>query len=88
MCDLLIDLLNENETILDSLAMQLDLTKIMLSLKIIISIKIQNITDKSEKQKKEIFAALNSVLTNLSELLKKRGDIINQFNKGNIITIT
>ena len=38
------------------------------------------------KNKKNIFAARNSVLSNLSELIKKRGDIINQFNKGNIIT--
>ena len=53
--DLLINSLNENETILDSLPMQLDLTKIMLSLKIIISKKIQNITDKSEKLKKKKF---------------------------------
>ena len=49
--------------------------------------KNKNITDKSEKQKKkEIFAAPNSVLTNLSELVEKRSDIINQFNKKNIIT--
>ena len=84
--DLLINLLNENKTILDSSAMQLDLTKIMLTLKSIISKKIENITDKSEKQKKEIFAASNSVLTNLSQLVKKRSHIINQFTKRNIIT--
>ena len=69
--DLLINLLNENEIILDSSAMQLDLTKIMLSLKSIISKKIKNITEKSEKQNKEIFATPNSVLINLSELVKK-----------------
>ena len=55
-------------------------------MKNIISEKIKNITDKSKKQKKEIFAAPNSVLTNLSELVKKRSDIINQFTKRNIIT--
>ena len=55
-------------------------------MKNIISEKIKNITDKSKKQKKEIFAAPNSVLTNLSELVKKRNDIINQFTKRNIIT--
>ena len=83
--DLLINLLNENETILDSLIMQLEFTKIMLSLTSIISKKIENITDKNEKQKKEIFATPNSVSTNLSELVKKRGNMINQFNKENII---
>ena len=71
---------------LDSAAMQLDLTKIMVTLKSIISTKIENITDKSKKQKKEIFATQNSVLINLSELVQKRGDIINQFAKENIIT--
>ena len=49
--------------------MQVDLTKIMFSLKSIISKKIENITDKSEKQKKEILAAQNSVLINLNELV-------------------
>ena len=87
--DLLINLLNENETILDAPAMQLDLTKIIYSLKSIIAKKfgkIENITDKSEKQKKEIFAAQNSVLINFNELVEKRGDIINQFTKKNITT--
>ena len=79
--DLLINLLNENETILDSSTMQLDLTKIIFSRKSIISKKNENITDNSEKEKKDIFAAPNSVLINLSELFKKRNDIINQFTK-------
>ena len=73
--DLLINLLNENETILDSSAMQLDLTRIMKILQ----------TKAKNKKKKEIFAAPSSVLSNLSELFKKRGDIINQFAKGKII---
>ena len=50
--DLLTNLLNENETILGSSPMQLDLTEIMFSLKGIISKKIANITDKSKKTKK------------------------------------
>ena len=44
--DLLINLLNKNETIIDSLTIQNDLTEIMLKLK-------KYITDKSEKQKKK-----------------------------------
>ena len=48
--DLLINLLNENETILDSSSMQLDLIKIIYSLKNIISKKIEKTIDKSEKQ--------------------------------------
>ena len=67
--------------------MQLYLTKIIFELKNIIFKKIENVTDESEKQKKkEIFAAQNNVLTNLSELIKKRNDIINQFEEENIIT--
>ena len=66
--------------------MQLYLTKIIFELKNIIFKKIENVTHKSEKQKKEIFAAQNNVLNNLSELIKKRNDIINQFEEENIIT--
>ena len=49
--DLLINLLNEDKIILESSTIQLDLTKLMFALKSIISKKIKNITDKSEKQK-------------------------------------
>ena len=58
----------------------------MVTLKSITSKKIENIIDKSKKQKNQIFAAQSSVLTNLGELVKKRGDVINQFAKENIIT--
>ena len=84
--DLLINLLNEDETIFDAPAMQLDLTKIIYSLKSIIAKKFENIIDKSEKQKKEIFAAQNSVLIKFNELVNKIGDIINQITKKNIIS--
>ena len=47
---------------------------------------MENITDKSEKQKIEIFAAQISVLTNLSEFIEKRNDIINKLCKRSIIT--
>ena len=58
----------------------------MVTLKSITSKKIENIIDKSKKLKNQIFAAQSSVLTNLGELVKKRGDVINQFAKENIIT--
>ena len=77
----MINLLNENETLLESSTMQLELVKIINSLKNIISKKIMNITDKSGKQKEETFAAPNSILTNLGKLVKKRSDTINQFTK-------
>ena len=79
--DLLINLLNENENIPDSSAMQIYLAKVTSKLQTTISEKIENVPDKSEKQKKEIFATQSSVLTNLSELIEKRNDIINQFRK-------
>ena len=84
--NLLIDLLDENEATLESSTMQLVLTKIMFALKSIISEEVENITDKTEKQKKDIFAAKNSALINLSKLIKKRGNIIKQSNKRNINT--
>ena len=56
--DLLINLLNENEAILGSSPMQLDLTELMFSLKGIISKKIANITDKSKKTKKNLLHQL------------------------------
>ena len=59
--------------------MQICLAKIISKLKTTISEKNENITDKSKKQKKDIFSAQSSVLTNLSEL-------VDQFSKGNIIT--
>ena len=47
---------------------------------------MKTLQTKAKNKKKETFAAQNSVLTNLSELVKKRSDIINQFTKRNIIT--
>ena len=54
--DLLINLLNENENKLDSLNTQVYLTKILSKLKITIFEKIENITDKSEEEKKRNFS--------------------------------
>ena len=54
--DLLINLLNENENKLDSLNTQVYLTKMISKLKITIFEKIENITDKSEEEKKRNFS--------------------------------
>ena len=51
--DLLINLLNENENIHNSLVTQIYLAKIISKLKTTISEKNENITDESEKQKKK-----------------------------------
>ena len=60
--DLLTNLLNENENIVDSSAMQVYLAKIISKLKTTIFEKIENIIEKSKKQKKQIFAAPIGVL--------------------------
>ena len=52
---------------------------------IILSIKT-DITDQSEEQKKKIFAKQENVLSNAEMLLKKRGELIEQFRKNNIIS--
>ena len=50
--DLLINLVNENETILDSSTMQLDLTKIIFSRKSIISKKMKILQTIAKKKKR------------------------------------
>ena len=45
-----------------------------------------DITDQSEEEKKKIFAEQENVLSNAEMLLKKRGELIDQFSKNNIIS--
>ena len=45
-----------------------------------------DIKDQSEEEKKKIFAKQENVLSNAEMLLKKRGELINQFSKNNIIS--
>ena len=64
----------------------IDFFKVITVLKtIILSIKT-DITDQSEEQKKKIFAKQENVLSNAEMLLKKRGELINQISKNNIIS--
>ena len=65
---------------------QLDCFKTMATLKIIISNLKTDITDQSEEQKKKIFAKQENVLSNAEMLLKKRGELIDQFSKNIIIS--
>ena len=46
-----------------------------------------DITDQSEEEKKKIFAEQENVLSNAEMLLKKRGELIDQFSKNNIISM-
>ena len=55
-------------------------------MKTIISNLKTDITDQSEEQKKKIFAKQENVLSNAEMLLKKRGELIEQFSKNNIIS--
>ena len=45
-----------------------------------------DITDQSEELKKKIFAEKENVLSNAEMLLQKRGELINQFSKKNIVS--
>ena len=65
---------------------QLDFFKAMTTFKIIISNVKTDITDQSEEQKKKIFAKQENVLSNAEMLLKKRGELIDQFSKNDIIS--
>ena len=86
MYDLLIYLLDNSTRIATSAQTQLDFFKAITALKIIISNLKTDITDQSEEQKKKIFAKQENVLSNAEMLLKKRGELIDQFFKNNIIS--
>ena len=84
--DLLIYLLDNSIRIATSSQTQLDFFKAITVLKTIISNIKTDITDQSEKPKKKIFAEQENVLSNAEMLLIKRGELINQFSKNNIIS--
>ena len=84
--DLLIYLLDNSMRIADSLQVQLDFFKAITSLKIIISSMKTDIKDQSEEEKKKIFAKQENVLSNAEMLLIKRGELINQFSKNNMMS--
>ena len=84
--DLLIFLLDSSMRTIISTETQLEFFKAIAVLKIIISNLKTDITDQSEEEKKKIFAEQENVLSNAEMLLKKRGELINQFSKNNIIS--
>ena len=86
MYDLLIYLLDNSTRIATSAQTQLDFFKAITALKIIISNLKTDITDQSEEQKKKIFAKQENVLSNAEMLLIKRGELINQFSKNNMMS--
>ena len=73
--------------IIISVQTQIDFFKAITVLRIIISNLKTDITDQSEEQKKKIFAEQENVLSNAEMLLKKRGELIDQFSKNNIISM-
>ena len=85
--DLLIYLLDNSVRIVTSTQTQIDFFKAITVLRIIISNLKTDITDQSEEQKKKIFAEQENVLSNAEMLLKKRGELIDQFSKNNIISM-
>ena len=84
--DLLIYLLDNSMIIIISVPTQIDFFKAITVLRIIISNLKTDITDQSEEQKKKIFAKQENVLSNAEMLLIKRGELLDQFSKTNIIS--
>ena len=84
--NLLICLLDNSMTILTSTQTQIDFFKAITVLIIIISNMKTDITDQSEEEKTKIFAEQENILSNTEMLLKKRGELIDQFSKNNIIS--
>ena len=85
--DLLIYLLDNSVRIVTSRQTQIDFFKAITVLRIIISNIKTDITDQIEEQEKRIiFAEQENVLSNAEMLLKKRGVLIGQFSKNNIIS--
>ena len=84
--DLLICLLDNSMTILTSTQTQIDFFKAITVLIIIISNMKTDITDQSEEEKTKIFAEQENILSNTEMLLKKRGELIDQFSNNNIIS--
>ena len=79
-------LLGNSTRITTSTQVQLDFFKAITVLKKIISSMKTDITDKSEEEKKKIFAKQENVLSNAEMLLEKRNELIKQFSKNNIIS--
>ena len=84
--DLLIYLLENSINAVTSAQTQLYFLKAITVLKTIISNIKTDIADQSEEQKKKTFAKQKNVLSNAEMWLKKRGELIEQFTKVNIIS--
>ena len=85
--DLLIYLLNNSMKIITSTETQTDFFKAITVLRIIISNMKTDIADQSKEEKKTFFAEQENVSSNAEMLLKKRGELIDQFSKNNIISM-
>ena len=77
--DLLIYLLDNSMSNVTSIQTQIDVFKAITVLRIIISNMKTDSTDPSEEEKKKIFAEQENVLSNAEMLLKKGGELIDQF---------
>ena len=84
--DLLIYLLNNSIRMTTSAKDQIMFLEAINALKTIISSMKTDIKDQSEEEKKKIFAKQENVLSNAEMLLVKRGELIEQFLKNNIIS--
>ena len=82
----MIYLLNNSIRIISSAKAQTEFLEAITALKIIISSIKTDITDQSEEEKNKIFVEQENVLSNAEMLLIKRGELIKQFSKNNIIS--
>ena len=78
--------LDNHINIINSAQIQGDFFKAIITLKIFIS-NVTDITDQSEEEKNKIFAKQENVLNNAKMLLIKRGELVEQFSKNNIISM-
>ena len=86
--DLLIYLLDNSMSNVTSIQTQIDFFKAITVLRITISNMKTDSADQSEEEKKKIFAEQENVLSNAEMLLKKRGELIDQFSKNDMISIS
>ena len=84
--NLLIYLLDNSLRIIDSAQIKIDFFKAITVLGVTISNQKADITDQSKEEKTKIFAEQENFLSNAERLLGRRGELLDQFTKNNIIS--
>ena len=82
----MIYLLDNSLRIIDSAQIKIDFFKAITVLGVTISNQKTDITDQSKEEKTKIFAEQENFLSNAERLLGRRGELLDQFTKNNIIS--